>query len=423
MRSRVAVLTAVLAFAVGVAAIAVLAGTSGPELPLLAYGSTGTDEAGSASSGESRSMATADMMLYPQQVEYRMPKALAKPADSAPAYRVTGAGKADAQRLAAAFGLGDPVREDEGWASSDISRHLRVDQRGSWWFGPDEGDTGVSSSAATGSVTKSVTATVSGEETAVGECAPCPPDTICTMECKPPTRPTRTPPVRPQGMPTAAEAEQVARDLWDRAGIKVGEAKVDVQDSFSQYFVSFTPLVDGHKASGLEQSVSVGPNKAVLYASGVVLNVKKLGEYPLIDIVSALDRLNDPPAYDLGGREPAPMPMPAETREGSGTAVIVDPAPPQSSDSGSATSGGGSTGSGGDPGAPPTKDDIPVPHPEPLPIPTPPQPLFEDVTAVRVALQFDGESLLPVYVFTTASGGETMPVPAVPDKFLAKRAQ
>lgn len=416
MRSRVALLAAVLAFAVGVAAIAVLAGSSGDDdLPLLAYGATGTDEG--AAAGEARSMATADMALYPYKTEYRMPTPLAKPADTAPAYRLNGATKADAQRLASAFGLGDVAAEqDEAWTASGDSGHLQVDRRGHWWFGPDKGDTGVASSSATGSVTRSVTATVAADDAAVGECAPCPPDAICTMECKPPTRPNKQP-ERPPGMPTAAEAESLARDIWAKAGVEVGKAKVDVQDGYSMFYVHFTPLVDGQEATGLEQSISIGPNKEIQYASGVVVDLDKLGDYPLIDTAAALDRLNNPPAYDTGGREPAPMPMPAETRGDSGTAVMVDPAPPSDSGSGS----GGSSS----PGAPPVKEEIPVPHPEPLPIPVPPEPepRVENVTAVRLALQFNGDSLLPVYIFTTESGGESWPVPAVPDKLLSKRAQ
>jgi hypothetical protein len=418
MRSRVALLTAVLAFAVGVTAIAVVAGSSGDDdLPLLAYGAAGTDQ--SAAAGESRSMATADMALYPYKTEYRMAPPLAKPAESAPAYRLNEATKADAQRLAAAFGLGDVAEQDQAWTAGNDAGHLQVDRRGNWWFGPDKGDTGVASSPATGSVTRSATA-VAADDAAIGECAPCPPDAICTMECKPPTRPIE--PVRPQGMPTPAEAESLARDIWDKAGIEVGKAKVDVQDGYSTFFVHFVPLVDGQQASGLEQSISIGPNKEIQYASGSVVRLDKLGDYPLVDTADAVDRLNNPPAYDTGGREPAPMP--AEAREGSGTAVMVDPAPP--SDSGSGSSGSsGSSGGSSEPGAPPTKEEVPVPAPMPMP-PEPmpePEPRIENLTGVRLGLQFNGEALLPVYIFTTESGGETWPVPAVPDKLLAKRAQ
>ena len=435
MRNRMAVWAAGLAFAVLVGGLAVLAAKSGdddlPKLPAISA------SAGAASEG--RSMAAADSAMPAigyASVEYRLADGVQKPADDWAAYRVDKPSEADVATLAKALGMsGTATSEDGAWALSDGKRYLRVDAlNGQWWFGADP-NTAVSS------------------DTAISKCAPCPPDRMCAQVCQEPERPA--------GMPTKAEAEGTAREFWKRIGVDDAGAKVEVEDGFSQWYVHFRPTIGDTEVVSGEVSASVGPNDEILSANGQLGSYDKVGDYPLVALSEALDRLNNPPSFD-DGREPAPMPTEdmggssGGGSTGSSGTGSSGTATGGGSSTGTATGGGSSTGTASDSGTAsvtaepvpaearpepdsstkvdgdtpsepgsggseqsPGSDGGPTPMPEPYfepPIPT--EPTVVTLTGVRVALLQTGAYLVPVYLFTIDGGGEVGPVSAVPDRYL-----
>lgn len=393
MRNRVALLLSIGVFVAGVAGVAVLAGGNGDgvahgDLPKLPFG------AASAQRGEAAA-ASADMALYPYgRIEFRLARPLDKPAERAAAFKGAAVDADDVQPLADALGLQAPARDDDGWVAKGDAGELRVDRRtGSWYFGPGP-DIAVSSPS-------------------IGECRPCPPDVVCTMDCKPMGKPA--------GMPSQSEAEVVARAFWDKAAITVPGAGLAVEDHFSMWYVHVAPTYEGVPVRGLEFSVGVGPHKAIQSAGGWLGRADKLGDYPLISTEDAVKRMNNPPAYPEPG---ASRDLPADdagTAQGkgepgsTGSAGATEPAPPPDQ-----------------PKKPePTDPDPgiePEPQPEPRPEPTPPvtiepmpppdpEPQVVTLTSVRLVLQFTGTHLVPAYEFTS-DGGEFHTVPAVPDEHL-----
>jgi hypothetical protein len=437
MRNRLAVLSAVLVFAVLVGGLAVFAARSGDgDLPRLPMGATGERDAATAAraagagSGVGRDgagVSRADMALYPYRwEEYRIGARLPDVGERAAAYRWTAPTAAGVRGLADRLGLsGQAKHEDGAWTVSDGSRFLRVDERsGQWNLGPDP-SMGVSSS------------------TAVAKCPPCPPERMCPeMMCGEP--------VRPAGMPSQQEALRLARAFWDKAGVDVGKVKVDIDDGFTQWYVRFRPLIGGRPVIGAETSVAVGAKGAVEWANGWMAGPEKVGDYPLLSPQKAVERLNasrtvggacggpmvqcDPAPMPTPMPAPAPKPLPADKpscRSGWPTTVswpegacTDEGSPPTTNPSGG---GGGSAGvpSDGNTGSPDTT--VPgsgqSPPPDNAPPVAPGEPMVLTITGVRVELLAVGEYVVPVYVFTLDNGGETGPVPAVPDKYLQATAQ
>ncbi|MDQ1445611.1 MAG: hypothetical protein QOI20_2075 [Acidimicrobiaceae bacterium] len=406
MRTRAALLAAVLAFAVAVAGlVAVASRDTKSSPPRLSYGVSGTADSARARAGiamSADSVGAAPAMFPYFAVEYRLDPGVGRPVDSAPAYRLHGPTKEAVARLAVALGLGPASERDGFWVADDTAEHhLQVDQRtGLWTFGPDP-NTAVGS-ASSGSVSSSITA-----------CAPCPPDAVCAMQCKP----TPDPPG-----PADDEAEQAARTIWRKAGIDPGSAEVQVKPGYGTASVSFSPLVEGLPVLGLDTMVDVGLHGVVNFASGWLGAPEKLGDYPLVDMATALKRLNDPSTMisqgGAGRRMGVPEPMTATDSAGAtASAPPTDPPPAL----GKPTADKPPVATPPTDGAPADEPSQPQPVPVPVPEPVPPK-RVETLTSVRLVLQYRGDSLLPVYVFTNETGADTPAVPAVPDDLIAPDA-
>ncbi|MGH9179090.1 MAG: hypothetical protein ACRD0N_11125, partial [Acidimicrobiales bacterium] len=140
MRTRVASLAAVLAFALAVATVAVLAGRgdSGQDLIKLPFSAAGGAEDAAAASAATRSA-----LLAPGLgggFEYKVAGTLPELASTAPAYRLgSTASEADVRRLAEALGLDGQVEEIDGaWVVTAAGQELRVDEAPGlpWYLGP-----------------------------------------------------------------------------------------------------------------------------------------------------------------------------------------------------------------------------------------------------------------------------------------------
>lgn len=420
MQTRVPVVAAIAIFAVLAAGLALVVASDDDELPRLPFAATTAQRDMAAASSAA---ATAEAMPAPYFAEYKAAKPLAKPAEQAAAYRLDAATEKDAARLAKAFDVKGEVKAqegDNGWVVTDDAHSLQVDRRSGNWFvsqGRLDEDKGVASASATATITA---------------CSPCPPDRMCAQLCKPE-------PERPAGMPSKADAERQARAIWAKAGIAPGQAKVDVEDVFSVINVRFSVLVDGTEVDGLGNAIGIGPNGVVQYASGHVGGFDKIGDYPLIDPDDALKRLNSSFGRPVAVAEPfpvpriQPVPLPTDTVPPIDVPTVepVPCGPPPTivedgaswgCDSGS--TGSGSTGSGGGIIVPQPPEIVPVPRPVPAPTlppePTIPEKRVIEVTGVRLGLQAIGTYLLPVYWFSIGDGGETPPVPAVPDRYLQR---
>jgi hypothetical protein len=452
MRNRAAFLAAGMAFAVLLGGLAALAGkTGGPgsgrDLPRLPF---------AASAGEARATAgmAADRAIasYPAGggIEYRIVGALPDLGGHAPAFRLPPVDEAEVAPLARALGLPAPPKHEDGaWTVADGMHFLRVDAAtGQWNYGADPG-TAVSSGsvAPSGSVDPSGGVASSGSGSAVTACAPCPPNAMCAQVCKEPTRPA--------GLPTKDEAEQAARALWSKLGIDPGRATVQVDDNFSEWFVHFQPRVAGVEVQGTDVGVSVGVKGAVQSVAGGLglARPERLGDYPLISLAAAVDRLNHPVAIGPACRKsdppqcavPEPMPAqrdrvcmgnagapttfaPAAGCAASDTPLTTSGSAGAGSANGSAGAGSSGAGSAGKPsstggagaggvgGGPDSGGPVTT---ETAPPPLPPGPIVLTITGARLALQLVDGHLVPVYAFTLSQGGE-ITVPAVPDRLLQR---
>jgi hypothetical protein len=344
MRNRGALLAAVAVFALAVVGLAVVGGGGGGDssLPKLLYAQadTAADEAGARS---------ASAMLAPAQpVEYRFRGPAPELPDEAPAYRLGNeVDPAVVARLATALGVErDAVSVSEG--------------PGALWHLKGKDDSVVSgggmSSSGTGVATATATATleVPTRSEAVEPCPPCPPDADC-VACGP-VEPTPTP-ERPADLPTQADAEAIARRVFEAVALPADE--VGTFDHFDSWLVSVAPEVGGLPVLGLDTNVAVGPKGVIEWAHGSLAVPGKLGDYPLVDAETALDRLRG--TIGIG-----PRTLAADTAESLPPRVV-------------------------------------------------------EVTGAHLALQSTGESLLPAVVFESADG-DLVPVPAVEDRYLDQPA-
>lgn len=395
MRNRVPALAAVTAFAVGLASVAVLAARSGDDgleaLPSLAGG---RGEAAAMDAMASRSLAA------PGLVDYEIAKALPDLPSKAPAYRLgSSASRRAVERLADALGIDAPVREEDGrlrvgnltvenapgvpWYLSDLApgckeapvssdrRSLRVQ------------GCAVSSSSAT--VTAIDPATGAHSDTNADQ--PCPPEADCRPasptppppDCDPGagcgsgstpsfdgrTTPSRRPspepmplphpePVPPPvpDLPDRAEAERMARDVFTALGVGVEGLRLD--GGYSSWEAQVSPRVGGLEVLGLVHSLSIGPKGKVQAASGYLGTPGRIGDYPLVGVETAFDRLR------VGHNTDDPTPLVARADGEARTVVVTD---------------------------------------------------------VRLALQHIADALVPVYLFV-AEDGATFPVPGVPERYL-----
>jgi hypothetical protein len=357
-----------------------------PKLPAVASGAPARDSAAAVTAG-------AESMLYPvRPVTYRLAAGAKAPATSAPGYRID-RGDVDedqTRRLATAFGLDGAVAAGEGgsFVVRDGSSQLQVDGGGvpSWHFVHD----------AEGSVSSDVAVA-------------CAPDGACPEPPPPPTV---------AGLPSPAEAEAKARALLERAGVDVDGAVVEAQQEPGRArTVVFTPTVDGRPVVGLATSVTFGERARVDYANGYLGRFEKVGDYPLVSMQDAVERLRS--GFGGGGGPRAlagDLPAGAESGSGGGSSA------------GSTGSAGGVDAVPPAPAEPPTKEDpsgppgsIEPPVPSEPPVTEPPE--VVEITGAEVVLMLayptcpdDDAYLVPAFAFEPDRAGTVM---AVQDESLA----
>jgi hypothetical protein len=336
MRNRGALVAAVAAFALGVVGLAVVVGGGGDDssLPKLLYAAdagAASDEAGTRS---------ASAMLAPvQAVEYKVSGSLPALPEEAPAYRLGGdADEADLAELAKALGV-------------EPSAITVAEEPGRPWVLAGAEDQPVASDA--GADTGTATATAQA-------CPPCPPDADCAACGAVEPVPDLVDRERPADLPTQAEAEAIARPVFEALGLPTD--KLGTLDNFYAWTVTVAPSVGGLRTIDYVSTLAIGPKGVIQWGSGFLGSPEEVGDYPLVDAEVALDRL----------------------RNGVGIGPRTLTA-----------------------GAEPALDST-------VPI----KPTVVEVTGAHLALQHMAGSLLPVVVFESADGHHLGPVPAVEDRFL-----
>lgn len=475
-RQSAVALAGVLAFALLVAGIAVVAarGSGASHLPLLPAGELSAAGAESPSAAEG-AVGSAVAPFGP--VSYRIEGALPTLADHAPAYRLDNPGLLSAAtKLAAELGLkGTPQDANGDWALQDGSRSLIVTKAppGTWFYRANSPCSAISNLPAqpggvgcgvgvigSGSAGPAVMApgSASGREaaptpapaghrapapapgpnaattpdpstTSVSGMCPRPPctDGACPDFCVSPpspcayngsgqsTCPIVTLPPRPTDLPSAADAENVARDLVGRLGVPLVHAAVNAVETFSGWQVELQPQLDGFPTQGYLWSVGVGSKGVVTQASGELATPSLLGSYPLIGAAAGFERLKTGDRVGggivpmLGAARPS---LVCRQPANLGGAAPPPTAPTTASNAGAGVPGTATITSGTTTAAPGTKSQAPAFC----------QPQVITVTGVHLALVkvvAPGEAVMePAYVFETAGRGQ-IGVPAAVDRLVA----
>lgn len=194
------------------------------------------------------------------------------------------------QALAAAFGV-----------SGDVVA-VAADMGGGWTVGPNDG-TAPSVTVATDAMQSWWYSPAWQTDFAPSECVPValgndviePAGTVAggTVDavCEP------QPPV---GVPSAADAEQAARELLTSLGIDVGQYEFEVYADEWNASVSGFLLLDGVRTN-LSVNVGFGENGAVTWAGGFLATPQRGADYPRIGVETAIARLNDQAASWMTG--------------------------------------------------------------------------------------------------------------------------
>jgi len=142
----------------------------------------------------------------------------------------------------------------------------------------------------------------------------CPPGAACIQSC-PETGPAGTfeplpmpQPERPSDLPSAEEAEAIARGFLDDAGMSLDGARTRVDDGFSSWVFVADPVVGGLPTFGMTTAVGVGSGGVVEFANGWLDDPVERDTYDLVGVDLALERLAESGgwvAYSPGAPEPA----------------------------------------------------------------------------------------------------------------------
>jgi hypothetical protein len=329
--------------------------------------------------------------------------------------------------LATALGVtGDPQRIDDGYTvywrvgpddGTAPSVNVSEDAQLNWGYSSEWANQTVSASAGCAIAEPAVAPDQAVADDAVIEDTKPPLEEVpCTIETTPP----------PVGVPSADEAEARTRDLMTAVGLD--PASFELETYADQWYASVnaTEQLDGQFA-GRTFSTGFGAEGVLQYAGGQLVEPAPVGPYPLIDVDTAIARLNDPTGFYMGGygggialdtavasREVAPAEAGVDVAEADVASV------PPATDGSSA--GGGSGGSVGNVGS---VDVAPPPVSEPVPVEVP---VPQEVTVTLVDVQpdvwwvwdVDGTVwMLPGYRFIGDDGG-WYTVPAVTDEFLVR---
>ena len=121
-------------------------------------------------------------------------------------------------------------------------------------------------------------------------------------------------PAPPAGVPTAAEAEERARQLLVALGADLDAVQFDVHADEWFANVQATQLLDGVR-SPISWSFGFGPEGALQHANGMLASPEPVGPYPLLDLNAAFTRLQEQQAgggwfaRDMLAIEAVPAPL------------------------------------------------------------------------------------------------------------------
>jgi hypothetical protein len=399
-------------------------------------GSAGSKEAASKpklslTKAEGRTAAAADAsaLLYPARpTSYVLDGTLPDLGTQAPVYRWTAhaAGIDEVNQLAAALGINaTATTTPDGFQASDGTATLTVtvaygttqvsyflgggDVTGGSTGGSAGGTDGVTADGSSG-VSNGSGGTGTAPETPSDKPLPAdPPDTI--------DLPTKlTPPV---DVPSADEAETIARELLDRAGVlagqkwesdvnasggiavscAVGEPCTSIPEQVTARDVTFHLVLDGVRVEGVGWTVTIGERSRIQSVYGEWASAAVLGNYDLRSTADAFDALKRGDGY-FGGVEPLARDVPVNAQDAREPATsvakpaveeptIIDPAPPVAEP------------------VPPVAEPPVSDPPDSVP---PPEPLVVHVTGVSLGIArwtaVDGNQnvvdLVPTYVFHTS---------------------
>lgn len=330
-------------------------------------------------------------------------------------------------RLASALGLSGSWKQlpgDQGGATvltatgGTATVAIYPDQLLSWSYSGEANSTvstcaiAESTPAPDASASGGSSADSSGASTGGGSAATPPSDTATTVPVDKPAPDCM--PTPPEGVPSADAAKASARTLFADLGYDLDSLQFEAQADQWGAYVTAWPLLDGMRTP-FAYSVSFGAKGAITYANGYLLRPERGDEYPLVDLDTALARLNDPTgAWFSFGMGPM-VRMAASSSVSTGSAVAID-------------ASGSASGSG-------TIEPAPVePMPAPAdsgpgataPIETVPVETFPplEVTLTEVSLGLvqiwaaDGTIwLLPAFIFGDGQGTQ-IPILAIDGDFL-----
>ncbi len=312
--------------------------------------------------------------------------------------------------LAATLGAqGEPVRIDDGYSvywrvgpedGTAPTFWLYEDAQLSWNFNSAWADQRASVSCAVAEPAMVDPAegadVVEGTEPAVTDVGVTDPDAI---GCEAPTP--------PEGVPTAAEAEQRARDVV--ASIGADPAAYQFETYADEWYASVSAV---HRVDGLFDAgrfdFGFGADGVMQYASGQLAEPQRVGPYPLVGLDDAVARLADQNSMWFGGgyarggvaiMEDVPVGVAESAVDESVAGEATEPLPPETMPVGDL----------------PVDSMVPEEFPEPEAITV----TLVDVEAdVWWAWDADGSVwLLPAYRFVDTDGGWHV-VPAVTDEFM-----
>ena len=220
-------------------------------------------------------------------------------------------------------------------------------------------------------------------DSAVSSSPACAPDEKCIDASPPPTVP---------GVPSADAAEKKVRDILEAMGASLdGRFEVFGEDGYNRT-VQFTPSVDGLPVAGLQTQIAFGAEGRVEYASGALAEVAAIGEYPLVGLDEAVERLQN--GFGAGGVRTMGAPEPD---------IETDPAATSDAGGGSVGSTGSAGAAGEVPPAEPAEPTMTIEPPDESAPTVPLEPEVVEITGAELSLQLVAAGCPgdPVYLVPT----------------------
>ena len=225
-------------------------------------------------------------MIYWQPTEYSFADDFSLPSGSSTVW-VMDSSKADrdemrSQAASAIEQLGGTPDENHIW-SDDYAPY--------YWSYSDYTFVAAEESASGGDASDSSGGGSSGSSG--GQTEPMPPDVIvdCSLYPKDPACFVEVP-TPPENVPSKDEAESLAREFFDALGLNLDNYEIESWADEWGASVSAYLLVEDHN-TWMGWNIGFGANSAVTYASGVLSKPVSLGEYPLADQATVIERLDE----------------------------------------------------------------------------------------------------------------------------------